>query len=119
MDGETVGAKIAHAAKSISATILSPAVKAYSSPVEHPWRTGFRTFLNASMVDIAHNLGVKVIPWTVNELQLCELIALDFGVDGIITDYPTQVRRWAKQQGFKDEQRDEERILTCLVKHTD
>jgi glycerophosphoryl diester phosphodiesterase len=119
MPGETVGEKIAHAAKSIGATILSPVVKAYSSPVDHPWQAGFRTFLDASMVDTAHSLGVKVIPWTVNELQLCEFIVLDLGVDGIISDYPAQVRRWAKQQGFKvQEQRDEKHVLKCLAKHT-
>jgi len=34
-----------------------------------------------------HELGVKVIPWTVNEKgKIEELKAM--GVDGIITDYP-------------------------------
>ncbi len=36
-------------------------------------------------------LGLKVIPWTVNERADMErLIAL--GVDGIITDYPDRLR---------------------------
>lgn len=39
------------------------------------------------LVDACHQKGMKVVPWTVNDLQrMKELIAL--GVDGIITDYP-------------------------------
>ena len=39
----------------------------------------------------AKALGLKVIPWTVNERADMErLIAL--GVDGIITDYPDRLR---------------------------
>jgi glycerophosphoryl diester phosphodiesterase len=42
-------------------------------------------------VDHAHSLGLKVIPWTVNEADaMREEIA--YGVDGIITDYPTLLR---------------------------
>jgi glycerophosphoryl diester phosphodiesterase len=37
------------------------------------------------------SLGLKVIPWTVNERSdMARLIAL--GVDGIITDYPNRLR---------------------------
>lgn len=42
-------------------------------------------------VDHAHSLGLKVIPWTVNDADaMREQIA--HGVDGIITDYPTLLR---------------------------
>jgi glycerophosphoryl diester phosphodiesterase len=42
-------------------------------------------------VDRAHSLGLKVIPWTVNDVRaMRELIG--YGVDGIITDYPTLLR---------------------------
>jgi glycerophosphoryl diester phosphodiesterase len=42
-------------------------------------------------VDHAHSLGLKVIPWTVNDADaMREQIA--YGVDGIITDYPTLLR---------------------------
>jgi glycerophosphoryl diester phosphodiesterase len=42
-------------------------------------------------VDRAHSLGLKVIPWTVNDAgAMRELIG--YGVDGIITDYPTLLR---------------------------
>ena len=39
----------------------------------------------------AHALGLKVLPWTVNERgDMRNLI--DLGVDGIITDYPDRLR---------------------------
>ncbi len=43
------------------------------------------------MIDQAHGLGIRVIPWTVNdEDAMKELIAM--GIDGIITDYPDRVQ---------------------------
>ena len=42
-------------------------------------------------VDRAHSLGLKVIPWIVNDAAaMRELVG--YGVDGIITDYPTLLR---------------------------
>ncbi len=42
-------------------------------------------------VDRAHALGLKVIPWTVNDTAAMRQ-QIGFGVDGMITDYPTQLR---------------------------
>jgi len=42
-------------------------------------------------VDHAHSLGLKVIPWTVNDAAAMREQVAD-GVDGIITDYPTLLR---------------------------
>lgn len=43
--------------------------------------------LDRSAIDDAHQVGLKVIPWTVNEPELmADLISM--GVDGIITDRP-------------------------------
>lgn len=43
--------------------------------------------LNQNNIEIAHQMGMKVIPWTVNEtFEMQQLI--EWGVDGIITDYP-------------------------------
>jgi glycerophosphoryl diester phosphodiesterase len=42
-------------------------------------------------VDHAHSLGLRVIPWTVNDSSAMREQITD-GVDGIITDYPTLLR---------------------------
>jgi glycerophosphoryl diester phosphodiesterase len=48
--------------------------------------------LTPALADEAHALGLKVVPWTVNDpAQMRRLI--DIGVDGIITDYPDRLRR--------------------------
>jgi glycerophosphoryl diester phosphodiesterase len=39
----------------------------------------------------AHALGLKVLPWTVNERDDMRSL-IDLGVDGIITDYPDRLR---------------------------
>ncbi len=46
--------------------------------------------LSANVVDEAHDRGMKVIPWTVNETTLMDSL-LQMGVDGIITDYPDRI----------------------------
>ncbi len=47
--------------------------------------------LNREALKEAHDLGLKVIPWTVNDADMMrELVAA--GVDGIITDYPDVLR---------------------------
>ncbi len=46
--------------------------------------------LNARRVAKIHDMGMKVIPWTINEKdRMIELI--EMGVDGIITDYPNLI----------------------------
>lgn len=48
----------------------------------------FKT-LDANIVRQAHGLGLRVIPWTVNQIEdMREMIAI--GVDGLISDYPNR-----------------------------
>jgi glycerophosphoryl diester phosphodiesterase len=48
--------------------------------------------VNAASVDEAHALGIKVLPWTVNNPpDMARLI--DMKVDGLISDYPDRLRR--------------------------
>ncbi|GAA2904095.1 hypothetical protein GCM10020220_111620 [Nonomuraea rubra] len=52
------------------------------------------------MVDRAHALGIKVIPWTVDdEATMNKLI--DDGIDGLITDYPDRLRQVMDARGLK------------------
>jgi len=50
------------------------------------WSPDFRR-LNGDLIDQAHDLGLLVIPWTVNEATDMTRL-LDLGADGIITDRP-------------------------------
>jgi glycerophosphoryl diester phosphodiesterase len=53
--------------------------------------------VDAAMIAYLHQKGVKVIPWTVNEVADMErLIALQ--VDGLISDYPNRYMAWRQEQ---------------------
>jgi glycerophosphoryl diester phosphodiesterase len=55
--------------------------------------------VSADSIKLAHELGLSVNVWTVNEPgRMRELIAMD--VDGIITDYPDRLRQVLKQLGM-------------------
>jgi glycerophosphoryl diester phosphodiesterase len=60
----------------VSANILSP---------------DYQLVTGKSYVDHAHSLGLKVIPWTVNDADAMRE-EIGYGADGIITDYPTLLR---------------------------
>ncbi|WP_144795307.1 glycerophosphodiester phosphodiesterase family protein [Kocuria palustris] len=47
----------------------------------------------------AHELGLTVIPWTVNSRADMERL-MDWGVDGIITDYPSVLREAMADRGW-------------------
>lgn len=47
----------------------------------------------------AQQAGLKVVVWTVNEPQDITRM-IDFGVDGIISDYPDRLRRIAAERGL-------------------
>ncbi|MBS9533162.1 glycerophosphodiester phosphodiesterase [Mycobacterium sp. M1] len=49
------------------------------------------TMVDADFVARAHALGLRVIPWTVNDTADMRAQIAD-GVDGLITDYPTRLR---------------------------
>lgn len=55
------------------------------------WSPFWRNVTPEDIVE-AHELKLKIVPWTVNEPAEIERLAL-LGVDGIITDYPDRARR--------------------------
>ncbi len=60
---------------------------------------GYTLVTGKPYVDHAHALGLKVIPWTVNDAgAMREQIA--YGVDGIITDFPTLLRSVLAELGM-------------------
>ena len=55
--------------------------------------------VTAELVAEAHTLGLKVVPWTVNEPdEIARLASL--GVDGLITDYPDRAKLVLTARGF-------------------
>ena len=46
--------------------------------------------VDKEVILLCHDLGVKIIPWTVNHMEHISNL-IQWGVDGIITDYPDRV----------------------------
>jgi len=62
------------------------------------WSPNFAS-LGRERIAEAHGLGLRVLPWTVNDpADMTRLI--DWGVDGIITDYPDRARRVMADKGL-------------------
>lgn len=62
------------------------------------WSPNFRDVTEV-LVREAQSLGLKVVPWTVNdEADLTRLV--DWRVDGLITDYPDRLRALMKARGM-------------------
>jgi glycerophosphoryl diester phosphodiesterase len=62
------------------------------------WSPSFHN-LDAASVQRARALGLQVLPWTVNQpADMARLI--DWGVDGLITDYPDRARRVMAEAGL-------------------
>lgn len=72
---EQFGGNVALAAKFAGFNVLSPDFALSDAP----------------LVKTAHAIGLQVIPWTVNDAADMRK-QLSYGVDGIITDYPTRLR---------------------------
>ena len=53
--------------------------------------------LSRAAIERAHDLDLRVIPWTVNEPTDMERL-VDWGVDGLITDYPDRLRQVLAQR---------------------
>jgi glycerophosphoryl diester phosphodiesterase len=81
----------------VGANILSPG---YSVPYGLTTRDpGFALVADTDFVNRAHALGLKVIPWTVNDAATMNA-QIDAGADGIITDYPSVLRDVMEQRGM-------------------
>jgi len=49
--------------------------------------------INQALIDDAHQRGLKVFVYTVNDIRMFEQL-LNMGVDGIFTDYPEKFIQW-------------------------
>lgn len=55
--------------------------------------------LSQAMLARARSLNLRVIPWTVNEASDMSRL-IDWGVDGLITDYPDRLRAVMQERGM-------------------
>jgi glycerophosphoryl diester phosphodiesterase len=55
--------------------------------------------VSAGAIKAAHELGIKVVVWTVNASERMDRL-IDMGVDGIITDYPDRLRAVIERRGL-------------------
>lgn len=55
--------------------------------------------LTEALVKEAHELGLKVIPWTINNPADMDRL-IGWGVDGIISDYPDRLREAVQKRGL-------------------
>jgi glycerophosphoryl diester phosphodiesterase len=62
------------------------------------WAPAFAD-LSAQAVKDAQQLGLQVIPWTVNQPADAERL-IDWGVDGLISDYPDRTRELLQRRGI-------------------
>lgn len=63
----------------------------------------YYTDISKGDVEEAHKLGMKVVPWTVNNESDMNML-LDMGVDGIITDKPWVLKDILQKRGIKTHQ---------------
>ncbi|WP_313812953.1 glycerophosphodiester phosphodiesterase family protein [Glutamicibacter sp.] len=84
IDIDDYDGSLAKAAKAQGYDVISPAFAAVTD----------------QMISEAHDLGLPVIPWTVNSRTDMERL-MDMGVDGIITNFPTRLRELMAERGLK------------------
>ena len=56
-------------------------------------------FLDAEQVRALRSEGVRVLPWTANEPEAWARL-VEWGVDGITTDYPDRLGAWLRERGL-------------------
>ena len=63
------------------------------------WSPNFNNLASQAEVKAAHGLGLKVIPWTVNNPADADRL-IGWGVDGLISDYPDRIREVMAKRGI-------------------
>ncbi|KAF8253194.1 glycerophosphoryl diester phosphodiesterase [Wilcoxina mikolae CBS 423.85] len=105
------GGDFVKAAKSIGAVVLSPVHGVpSSSSVNTP---GYKPFVTKELVEKAHEEGLKVIPWTVDDESTIAKL-MDDGVDEIISNYPERVMFVGRDRGMKVGFKGREERKVCL-----
>ncbi len=98
LDIDDFGGDPVRAIRSFGATTFSP-VHGFpqNGTVSDP---GYRPYVTREMVEHAHDNGIRVVPWTVNDVATMNML-VDDGVDGLITDYPDRLRTVLAGRGYR------------------
>jgi glycerophosphoryl diester phosphodiesterase len=98
LDIDDFGGDLVKATKSFGASAISP-VHGFpqDGKITDP---NYRPYVTADMVESAHQAGMKVVPWTIDDPATMRSL-IDKGVDGIITDYPDRLRDVVRSEGFR------------------
>jgi glycerophosphoryl diester phosphodiesterase len=98
IDVDDFGGSLVAAAASFGAHAISPV---HGNPqggkVGDP---GYRPYTTPALVAEAHDSGLAVIPWTVDDPPTMASL-MDAEVDGIITDYPDRLRALMAERGLR------------------
>jgi glycerophosphoryl diester phosphodiesterase len=98
IDVDDFGGSLVAAADSFGADAISPVHgNPQNGTVNDP---GYVPYTTAELVAEAHEAGMKVIPWTIDDTATMASL-MDAGVDGIITDYPDRLRALMAERGLK------------------
>lgn len=98
IDADDFGGDLVNAASHLGFDAISPV---HGTPqngtVEDP---GYVPYVTADMVNRAHDAGMQVMPWTVDDKPTMRAL-ISAGVDGIITDYPDRLREVMAEHSMK------------------
>ena len=98
IDVDDFGGSLVAAAASFGADAISPV---HGNPQDGKvGDPGYRPYTTPALVAEAHESGLTVIPWTVDDPPTMASL-MDAGVDGLITDYPDRLRQVMAGRGLK------------------
>ncbi|MGH2386218.1 MAG: glycerophosphodiester phosphodiesterase family protein, partial [Candidatus Limnocylindria bacterium] len=92
-DGSLVAATASFGADAISPVHGFPQNGKVTDP-------GYEPYTTPELVAEAHEAGMAVVPWTIDDPATMESL-IDAGVDGLITDYPDRLRAILADRDFK------------------
>ena len=98
IDVDDFGGSLVAAAASFGADAISPV---HGNPQDGKvGDPGYRPYTTPALVAEAHESGLTVIPWTIDDPATMGSL-MDAGVDGIITDYPDRLRTVMAERGIE------------------
>jgi glycerophosphoryl diester phosphodiesterase len=112
IDVDDFGGSLVAAAASFGADAISPV---HGNPQDGKvGDPGYRPYTTPALVAEAHESGLTVVPWTIDDPATMASL-MDAGVDGIITDYPDRLRTVMAERGLELPERvPEPRRQRCL-----